>query len=130
MNISTFPARALACLLAGACVQAAAQTGRPDAADPHASVPATVYRPALDYRGEAPPSASPDRDWQASNATVAAYNPMMLTMKPRAGQDAGAARHDAHAGHRMQEAAPPPAQPATEAAPAGHAHHHDHGEGR
>jgi hypothetical protein len=51
------------------------------AADPLAAVPATVYQSAITYRPAAAPAATPDRNWVAGNATVAAYNAMSLTMK-------------------------------------------------
>jgi hypothetical protein len=81
----------------------AQSAGQPPAADPGASVPATTYRPAIGYRPEAAPEASPDRNWIESNATVAAYNSMSLTMKMK-GMRAPAAPapadpHAAHAGH-------------------------------
>jgi hypothetical protein len=85
------------------------------AADPQASVPPTRYQSALDYRPPAPSAASPDRNWVASNQTVAATNSMALTMKPlmkpmsghagrgaaEGGQDQAA---DPHAGHAMPAA--------------------------
>jgi len=91
-------ARAAACLLlatAGAHVHA--QAGLPPqaaAADPQAGVPPTRYRSAIDYRPPATPATSPDRNWVASNETVAATNSMALTMKPMAG-------HAGHAGHAL-----------------------------
>jgi len=116
MYISPFPARALACLLlAAASGHAGADpAAHPGAADPRAQVPATIYRPLLAYRAEAQPDASPDQGWQAGNAAVAGYQPMMLTMKPRGGQAAPASAP-----------VPAPAQPPVDqAAPhAGHDHH-------
>ena len=97
MNFEYHLARAAACLLlaaAGAQVHAEAHAQLPlqaAAADPQASVPATHYQSALDYRPPAAPATSPDRNWVASNQTVAATNSMALTMKPMAG----------HAGHVM-----------------------------
>jgi glucose/arabinose dehydrogenase len=78
MNIAHVSVRAAACLLLATSAQASAQAG---AADPQAAVPATTYRPALGYKVEAAPAASPDRQWKESNATVAATNSMALTMK-------------------------------------------------
>lgn len=123
MNTTTIPACALACaLLAAVC---APPTRAQAAADPRAPAPATVYRPALDYRAEPQPSATADRNWRASNDTVAGYQPMTLTMKSMGG----------HAGHRMLQAdgaAPHAGHAAPQADPAeaGHAGHagHAHGE--
>jgi hypothetical protein len=99
--------------------QSAVQTG---AADPGAGVPATSYQPAISYRPEAAPAAPPDRDWAASNAAVAAYNPMSLTMKNMKGMKghaapapaqapadphAGHADHAEHAGHPAPASNPP-----------------------
>jgi hypothetical protein len=85
MNIAHVTVRAAACLLlAAASAHASASAPQPvqaGAADPQAAVPATTYRPALGYRVEAAPAASPDRQWRESNATVAATNSMSLTMK-------------------------------------------------
>jgi glucose/arabinose dehydrogenase len=78
MNIAHVSVRAAACLLLATSAQASAQAG---AADPQAAVPATTYRPALGYKVEAAPAASPDRQWKESNATVAATHSMSLTMK-------------------------------------------------
>lgn len=99
------------------------------AADPGASVPATTYQPAIGYRPEAGIDTPPDRNWAASNATVAAYNSMSLTMKmkdmhapadPHAGH-AAPAEHAGHAGHAMHggpahhvDAAARPAAPPAE----------------
>ncbi|WP_323144337.1 hypothetical protein [Massilia phyllosphaerae] len=85
------------------------------AADPGASVPATTYQPAIGYRPEAGIDTPPDRNWAASNATVAAYNSMSLTMKMK-GMHAPAATAptDPHAGH------------AAAAVPAEHAEHTGH----
>jgi len=85
----------LACawLLPGAGM---AQASSP-AADPGASVPATTYRPLITYRPEAAPETPPDSNWAGSNATVAAYNSMALTMKMR-GAPAAADPHAGHAG--------------------------------
>jgi hypothetical protein len=94
--------------------QSAVQAG---AADPGASVPATSYRPAISYRPEAAPAAPPDRNWSASNATVAAYNPMSLTMKGMKGMTG----HDAPA-----PAQAPPHLHTGHAGHAGHADHSDH----
>ena len=114
MSKTSSTARAFAGLLLGAAASlAAAHAPQPGAADPRAVAPATVYRPALDYRPAAAPAASPDRNWQASNDTVAATNSMALTMKPMG----GAAPADPHAGHHME--APAAASPA-----------HDHHEAR
>jgi hypothetical protein len=113
MNFEYRFARAAACLLlAAAGVDAHAQLPlQAAAADPQASVPATRYQSALDYRPPAAPAASPDRNWVASNETVAATNSMALTMKPMAGQAGrGAAEGardqaaDPHAGHAMPPA--------------------------
>jgi hypothetical protein len=76
-------ARAAACLLlATAGVQVHAQESAVAAADPQAAVPATRYQSTIGYRPETGPDASPDRNWVASNAKVAATNSMALTMKP------------------------------------------------
>jgi hypothetical protein len=102
MNFQYRLARVSACLLlATAGVHAHAQTGLPSqaAADPQASVPATRYQSALDVRPPAAPAASPDRNWVASNQTVAATNSMALTMKPMAGGQSG----DPHAGHAQHD---------------------------
>ena len=71
------------------------------AAVPGASVPPSTYRPAIGYRPEAAPEAPPDRNWVDSNATVAAYNAMSLTMKMRSAPAAAAPAgpHAGHAGH-------------------------------
>lgn len=62
------------------------------AADPHAAVPPTLYRPLLPPSAPAAqPETTPDRRWRDANATVAAYNAMSLTMKGMGG----------HAGHAM-----------------------------
>jgi hypothetical protein len=94
---------------AGSLAQSAAPvlTG---AADPGASVPATTYRSAIGYRPEAGIDTPPDRNWAASNATVAAYNSMSLTMKMK-GMHAPAGPHAGHA------------SPAVPAEHAGHAMH-------
>ncbi|TQK11050.1 hypothetical protein [Herbaspirillum sp. SJZ107] len=84
------------------------------AADPGAKVPATTYQPSIGYRPEAGAGTPPDRNWVASNATVAAYNSMSLTMKMKGMQ----APADPHAGH---------AAPAATTAPAEHAGHAMHG---
>jgi hypothetical protein len=88
MNIAHITVRAAACLLlaaASAHSSASASASAPQpvqaAADPKAQVPATTYRPALGYKLEAAPAASPDRQWKESNATVAATHSMSLTMK-------------------------------------------------
>ena len=99
------------------------------AADPGASVPATTYQPAIGYRPEAGNGTPPDRNWVASNATVAAYNSMSLTMKMK-GMHAPAATApaDPHAGHTGHTAAAAPAEHAEHAGHAMHggpAHHAD-----
>lgn len=82
MNIAHVTVRAAACLLLAASAQVSAQvSAQAGAADPQAAVPATAYRPALGYKVEAAPAASPDQQWKESNATVAATNSMSLTMK-------------------------------------------------
>jgi hypothetical protein len=106
MHHPTLPARIAAGLLLAAAAAAHAQQS--GAADAQASVPATVYRPAVDYRA-APVPAQPDRHWKASNDTVANTNSMALTMKSMGG----------HAGHAMPAAAP---MPEPKPAPA-HDHH-------
>lgn len=98
MKQSPFRAGALACLLLAAASASAQQAG---AADPQAAVPATDCRPAIDYRAPARPAASPDANWRASNDTVARTNSMALTMKSMGG----------HAGHQMDDMAPPAAAP-------------------
>lgn len=104
-------ARAGACLLlAMAGVHAHAQQALSAAADPQAAVPATRYQPVLDKKPEAAPDASPDRNWVAGNATVAAANSMALTMKAMGG----------HAGHEGHGAAPAADPHAGHAAHAGH----------
>jgi hypothetical protein len=75
-------AAGLAASLAVAGLAAAAPASA-QAADPLAAVPATTYRPAVGYRPEADPDTPPDHNWVESNATVAAYNSMSLTMKMR-----------------------------------------------
>jgi hypothetical protein len=116
MSKTSSTARAFAGLLLGAAASlAAAHAPQPGAADPRAVAPATVYRPALDYRPPAAPAASPDRNWQASNDTVAATNSMALTMKPMDGP----APADPHAGHHTEPAAASPSPPA-------HDHHEAH----
>ena len=114
-----YPIMRAACLLFGlGAAQAAAQTSAPpagQAADPAAAVPATTYQAAIGYRPETAPDAPPDQRWAASNATVAAYNSMSLTMKGMKGHGAVAptapadppANHAGHAGHDDA-----PAQPA------------------
>jgi hypothetical protein len=81
-------------------------------ADARAAVPATTYRPAIAWRPEAVTEASPDRTWAESNATVAGYDAMSLTMKRRApapaDPHAGHAGHDMHAGHGAAPAGPAP----------------------
>jgi hypothetical protein len=98
MNYQYRLARAAACLLL-ATAGVHARAGLPSqaaAADPQAGVPATRYQSALDYAPPAAPAASPDRNWVASNETVAATNSMALTMKPMAGHagQAGRTRHE------------------------------------
>jgi len=105
---------ALAALPARAADRSPAQSVAA-AADPQAPVPATVYRPTIGYRVEAPAAASPDQAWQDSNAIVAGYNSMALTMKGMAG----------HQGHAMPAQAQPKAPPAP---PSAHPPHHDHKE--
>jgi hypothetical protein len=114
MNFEYRFARLAACLLlaaAGAYVHApvhaqAQQPAQAAAADPQATVPPTRYQSALDYRRPAAPTTSPDRNWVASNQTVAAANSMALTMKPMAG-DAGHAQHDHAAMHKVSMHAGP-----------------------
>jgi len=110
MNFEYKLARLAACLLlASAGVPAHAQLPlQAAAADPQASVPPTRYQSALDYRPPAAPATTPDRNWVASNATVAATNSMALTMKPMTGHAGHAAAGgdqdqaaDPHAGHAM-----------------------------
>ena len=69
-------------------------------------MPATRYQSALDYRHEPAPASSPDRNWVAGNATVAATNSMALTMKPMNG-DAGHAGHGGHDHAAMQRMSMP-----------------------
>lgn len=105
MNTSISMARAGACLLLAAFsvhAQAHAQhAGAASAADPQAAVPATIYKPAMAYQAPGTPATTADRNWVASNETVAVTNSMQLTMKPRANQSG-----DPHAGHAMPQAAP------------------------
>jgi hypothetical protein len=118
MNFEYRFARAAACLLlatagaelhAGLPVQAAA-------ADPRAPVPPTRYQSALGYRPAQVPATTPDRNWVASNETVAATNSMALTMKPMAGP----AGQEPHASMKdADQAAQAPAP-----APDPHAHRH------
>lgn len=116
MNHFTLPARiAAGLLLAAAAASAAAQQS--GAADAQRPVPATVYQPAVDYRA-APAAGRPDRNWRASNDTVANTNSMALTMKSMGGH-AGHAGHampaaDPHAGHRMAPQPQPKQVPAHE----------------
>lgn len=92
MNQVSQLARAAACLLlAAAGAHVHAQQAPLPAANPQAAVPATRYQTALGYRPEAAPTTTPDRNWVASNETVAATNSMALTMKNMGG----------HAGHDM-----------------------------
>jgi hypothetical protein len=75
-------------------------------------VPATRARPAIDYRIEPAPAASPDRTWHDANATVGGRNAMRLTMpetpmhdhKHHAGMDMGTTQGGAaggdHEGHK------------------------------
>ncbi|MFL6632658.1 MAG: hypothetical protein ACJ8HJ_10135 [Massilia sp.] len=57
---------ALAILLGAAGAHAAAQTTSAGVADPHAPVPATQARPAIDYRAEPAPAVSmPGHDHHA-----------------------------------------------------------------
>jgi len=109
------------CALAGALLPllgiAQAQV-RPPAADPAAAVPPTLYRPAIVRRPDILPETTPDRGWADSNATVAGYNPMALTMKQRPAPGAAAAPdpHAGHAGHHMPMDTPAdaPAAPASQ----------------
>lgn len=96
------------------------------AADPRASVPATTYQPAIGYRPEAGNGTPPDRNWVASNATVAAYNSMSLTMKMK-GMHAPAATApaDPHAAHAAAAAPAEHAEHAGHAMHGGPAHHAD-----
>jgi hypothetical protein len=99
---------ALAGALLPALSAAQAQDARTQApaGDPAAAVPATIYRPAIAWRPEAAPDAPPDRRWADSNAAVAGYNAMALTMKKRT-----PAADEAHAGHVMPMPMPmPPAE--------------------
>ncbi|RYF04766.1 MAG: hypothetical protein EOO78_03360 [Oxalobacteraceae bacterium] len=110
---------------AGSLAQSAAPvlTG---AADPGASVPATTYQPAIGYRPEAGIDTPPDRNWVASNATVAAYNSMSLTMKMKGMHaPAAAAPADPHAGHAASAASAAPAEHAGHAMHGGPARHAD-----
>ena len=94
------------------------------AADPGASVPATTYQPAIGYRPEAGIDTPPDRNWVASNATVAAYNSMSLTMKMKGMHaPAAAAPADPHTEHAAHAAPAAPTEHAGHAAHAGHAMH-------
>jgi len=95
---------AIRCALAAALVTALAMPSLPAAAqsqaaaaDPAAAVPATSYQPSIQYRPEAEPEpgTTPDRNWSDSNATVAGYNSMALTMKMKRMPVQG----DPHAGH-------------------------------
>jgi len=95
------------------------------AADPGASVPATTYQSAIGPRPEAQTTTSPDRNWVASNATVAAYNSMSLTMKMK-GMHAPADPHAGHAGHAAPAATTVPAEHAGHAPAAEHAGHASH----
>ena len=99
------------------------------AADPGASVPATTYQPAIGYRPEAGNGTPPDRNWVASNATVAAYNSMSLTMKMKGmhapAPTAPADPHAAHAGHTAAAAPAEHAEHAGHAMHGGPAHHAD-----
>jgi hypothetical protein len=96
MYTKTNVARACACLLLAVAGAPAYAQQTPAVADPQAAVPATRYEPMLGQRPDAAPASSPDRNWVAGNAAVAATNSMSLTMKPMAGQAA-----DPHAGHTM-----------------------------
>lgn len=99
-------ARVGACLLlAMAGVHAHAQQAPAAAADPQAAVPATQYQSVLGHKHEAPPQASPDRNWPQANDTVAATNSMSLTMKGMA-DHGGHDGHDRAAMHGMQMHAP------------------------
>nr|WP_314547077.1 hypothetical protein [uncultured Massilia sp.] len=124
MNQTTLPARIAAGLLLAAAAASAANAAarQSGAAEAQQAVPATVYKPAVEYRA-APAPERPDRNWKASNDTVANTNSMALTMKSMGGH-AGhtmpatpTAPADPHAGHRM---APQP-QPKQ-----AHEHHGDH----
>jgi hypothetical protein len=111
------------CALAGALLPllgiAQAQI-QPPAADPAAAVPPTLYRPAIVRRPDILPETTPDRGWADSNAAVAGYNPMALTMKQRPTAAPGAAAapdpHAGHAGHHMPMDTPAdaPAAPASQ----------------
>ena len=93
-------ARACACLLLSlGGVHAHAQQAVPAAADPQAAVPGTAYQSTLAHRPEPAPTSSPDRNWVASNQTVAATNSMALTMKGMADHGQAADPHAGHAGH-------------------------------
>ena len=88
------------------------QTG---AADPGTSVPATTYQSAIGYRPAAEPGTPPDQNWAESNATVAAYNSMSLTMKMKGMRAPAAAPADPHAAHTGHTG---------DTGHAGHADHH------
>ena len=111
---------ALAAACAATLLPVAATAAEPaplqlDAADSRAAVPATTYRPAIAWRPEAGPDTPPDSTWLDSNATVAGYDSMSLTMKMKMkapagphGGHAGHAGHEAHAGHGAAPARPAP----------------------
>lgn len=102
-----------AILLAPAVAATAADL--PAAADARAAVPPTRYQGAVPYRAASVQPTSPDRNWQATNRTVAAYNSMMLTMDMPAPADAPA----------TGPAADPAAAPPTAGQPMQHHHHHE-----
>jgi hypothetical protein len=100
MNHQYRLARACACLLLSlGGVHAHAQQLVPAAADPQAVVPATAYQSSLPHRPEPAPTSTPDRNWVASNQTVAATNSMALTMKGMSGHGQAADPQAVHAGH-------------------------------
>ena len=104
LSVPMFCRAAAALMLAAAWTHAPARgPAQPHPADPGAPVPATRYQSQSGYRPAPAEAASPDRNWQTLNRTVAGYDSMALTMPDEAGTTAHAAHaahNDAHAGHK------------------------------
>jgi len=82
MPYSSLMARALACAALAAGAAGAAPQSVPDAADPRAPVPPTVYQPAIGYQVAPPPADTPDRGWRASNEAVTRKPALAMPAQP------------------------------------------------
>jgi hypothetical protein len=87
----------------------------PNPANAEASVPATIYQPALTFRPVTPNTSTPAQNWKALNQQVGAYDSMALTMGNASGPQAEAVS--------PKTGATPAATPAQSPGPDPHAHH-------